>query len=212
MRYGMYPMFPKMVDHLKERKGERFALRTFEVSEQDADMMHFRDALNRQTEYVGFTAGTYIKLVDTVEGQVVMSDTAMEKRTNVEAYEKATGHVLIGGLGLGMLLLAIQDKPEVTKITVLEKYQEVYDLVRPQLPLNDKVEVLIADVFDFVPPKDTLYDMIFMDIWSDLCADNWEEYKTLCRRYAHWLNRTNPDCWYGAWRRDTIKALVGGRY
>ena len=36
----------------------------------------------------------------------------------------AHGDMLIGGLGIGMIILAIQDNPEVKSITVIEKIRK----------------------------------------------------------------------------------------
>ena len=63
----------------------------------------------------------------------------------------AHGDVLIGGLGIGLIILAIQDNPEVHSITVIEKNQEVIDMVATQLPLNEKVKIIQADVFLWKP-------------------------------------------------------------
>lgn len=38
-----------------------------------------------------------------------------------------------------MIIMAIQDKPEVNSITVIEKNQEVIDLVASQLKFNEKL-------------------------------------------------------------------------
>lgn len=78
-----------------------------------------------------------------------MSDTNMEKRTNSDFCINAYGDIIIGGLGIGMIIMAIQDKPEVNTITVIEKNQEVIDLVASQLNFNDKVNIVCADVFEW---------------------------------------------------------------
>jgi len=51
---------------------------------------------------------------------LMMSDTDMERRSNVQVVQQARGHVLIAGLG--MILHPILAKPEVTRVTVVEKY------------------------------------------------------------------------------------------
>ena len=84
----------------------------------------------------GIMLGTYIRL--THNGECVMSDTNMEQRTNLRFCLKAYGDIIIGGLGIGMIIMAIQDKPEVKSITVIEKNQEVIDLVASQLDFNKK--------------------------------------------------------------------------
>ncbi len=75
--------------------------------------------------------GTYARLW--VNGDVMMSDTDMELRTNREPVRDARGDVLIGGLGLGMITLPILLNPAVTSVTVIELSQDVIDLVEPHL-------------------------------------------------------------------------------
>lgn len=134
----------------------------------------------------GVLPGKYVRL--THFGSVVMSDTQMEKRTNREFCVSAHGDVLIGGLGIGMVLLAVQDEDRVRSITVIEKYQDVIDLVAPQLPLNDKVQIICADVFDWKPPKGTQYDCVYMDIWDYINKKVYnEEMKPLKRKWGHYL-------------------------
>ena len=41
-----------------------------------------------------------------------MSNTYMERWTNMNFCDYAHGDVLIGGLGIGLIILAIQDNPE----------------------------------------------------------------------------------------------------
>ena len=112
-----------------------FKIEHFEI--KDGNFMAMRD---------GILPGKYVRL--THNGSVVMSDTSMEKRTNSRFCTDAHGDVLIGGLGIGMILLSIQDKQSVKSITVIEKHQEVIDMVAPQLPLNDKVKIIQGDVYE----------------------------------------------------------------
>jgi spermidine synthase len=202
-----YSMFKDMATVLEEREGERFKLEHFTVSEQEVRFAQIRD---RHGEYDEFLPGTYVKLVDKTKhwDGVVMSDTQMERETNMDLYKNANGHVLIGGLGLGMILLAIQDKPEVTKVTVVEKYQEVIDLVATQLPLNDKVQIIQCDVFDFKPQKGEIYDTIYMDIWNTVSGDFWEEHKTLTRKFCRRVNKENEKSWSSSWRRRDYMRLA----
>lgn len=202
-----YSMFTDMATVLEEREGERFKLEHFTVSEAEVRLAQVRD---RQGEYDEFLPGTYVKLVDKTKNwdAVVMSDTQMERETNMDLYRNANGHVLIGGLGLGMILLAIQDKPEVTKVTVVEKYQEVIDLVSTQLPLNDKVQIIHSDVFDFKPQKGEIYDTIYMDIWNTVSGDFWDEHKTLTRKFCRRVNKENEKSWSSSWRRKDYMRLA----
>lgn len=109
-------MYEDMSKILKDRQVGDFKLSHFTISNHDGYAMCH-----------GITPGDYVSLEHC--GSVLMSNTPMEKRTNEDFVTNAHGKVLIGGLGIGLILLAIQDDPMVDKITVVEKNQEVIDLV-----------------------------------------------------------------------------------
>lgn len=184
--------FPKMCDILKDCEGERFKVNNFEVTRDN-----WRAMLDR------IPTGKYVRLIDTYGGfggEIVMSDTPMEQYTNSEFVHKAHGKVLIAGLGLGMIVLAIQDKPEVEEIVVVEKYEEIRDLVLPQLPVNSKVRVVIADAVDYEP--DQLYNTIYLDIWNSAGRDVYEEeMRPMRKRYRKYLvpKSADPDRYINCW-------------
>ena len=190
--------YPNMVQFLKEGETEKFSLQHFNVTEKEVRHCKMIDAIHGRREYAGFTAGKYVKLVrkNTTFNNIVMSDTWMEKYTNMEVYYHAKGDVLIAGLGIGMVLLGIQSKPEVTSITVVEKEQEIISLVTSHLPLNDKVTIVHSDIFSYVP--DRKFDTIYFDIWDNLCGDNWEEMKKLHRKF---VRKRKPNGWMSSWRK-----------
>lgn len=183
-------MYKKMSDFLEEGKVGDFSLEKFEVTDNDF-IAKFR---------CGISNGTYIKLLH--KGEVVMSDTDMEKRTNEKFVLNAHGDILIGGLGIGMIVMATQNLPEVSSITVIEKYPEVIELVGNQLPLNEKVKIIQSDVFDWKPEKNQKFNCIYMDIWNWINSDVYrEEMVPLTRKYAHYLVSKETDkkrfnyCW-----------------
>jgi len=77
----------------------------------------------------GVPAGDYKKLVRS--GTVVMSNTPDEIRDFLHFTRHAKGKILINGLGLGCVVKVLLDNPEVTNITVIEKSQDVINLVSP---------------------------------------------------------------------------------
>lgn len=166
-----------------------FKIEHFEIKERT-----FREILD------GIPPGNYVKL--THNGEVVMSDTPMEKRTNASFVVNAYGDVLIGGLGIGMIIAAIQCHEKVNSITVIEKHQEVIDLITSQISFKDKVRIINADVFEWKPEKGQRFDCIYMDIWNYINKDVYhDEMKPLKRKYGHYLkplaespNRFN-ECW-----------------
>jgi len=91
----------------------------------------------------------------------IMNNSDEEKGFNLEVVHKAHGDVLIAGLGIGLIVLPIMNKEDVISIDIVEKYQEIIDLIKPQLPLNGKVNVIHQDMISFVPTKK--YDIIYFD-------------------------------------------------
>ncbi|MDR8350775.1 hypothetical protein FPK35_22890, partial [Acinetobacter baumannii] len=97
-------------------------------------------------------AGEYRRL--SYNSDVVMSNTPMEIRTCMDFIERATGHVLINGLGLGMVLNAVLMKADVTHVTVIEKEQDVINLVAASFADDKRVEIICADAMTFVQPAE----------------------------------------------------------
>ncbi len=146
----------------------------------------------------GIPVGEYVRLLN--KNDCVMSNTPMEKRTNSDFVLNAHGNVLIGGLGIGLIILAIQDKEEVKQITVIEKNREVIELVGKQLPFNYKVNIVNDDVFEYKPLSK--YNTIYMDIWNYINEDVYKkQMKPLISRYRKYLVSKSEDenrfidCW-----------------
>ena len=113
----------EMWRYLKPKKIGSFEIRHVELTKEALDMLTLRDAINRRREYAGQKPGAITQLFG--DGALWMSDTMGDRRTNSEFVWNADGDVLIAGLGIGLVLLAIQDKPNVRSVLVLEKYQDV---------------------------------------------------------------------------------------
>lgn len=148
--------------------------------------------------------GDYMTLK--VNNQLVMSDTDLEKSTNYRVVSKATGDVLIAGLGLGMILIPIVKKDSVKSITVIEKYQDVIDLVYPQLKKclgkkADKIIIIQSDIFSW-KPRNQKWDTIYFDIWPTLCTDNLSEMTTLHRKFASKLVKGG---WMNSWGKEYLR-------
>ncbi len=163
-------------------------------------------------EYSGQKEQSVVILKDIRKNEVVMSDSWMEQHTNINFIRNANGHVLIAGLGLGMILLAIQDKPEVESITVVEINQSVIDLVLPilQKHLNGKITVICSDIHTFIPEKK--FDVIYCDIWNDISGDNWDEMILLTKKFKYEVNRSNKDSFLDHWRKSDTKRMAYESY
>lgn len=154
--------------------------------------------------------GTYARL--RIDGVVVMSDTQMERRTSSEFIYRAHGHVLIAGLGLGMVLHALRDHMDrVASITVVEVNQDVIDLVAPKYR-HPKIRIVQGDITTWEPPAGAKYDVIYFDIWPSICEDNLKLMAQLGRRFARYKNRANPDVWLECWSRPELRANARSCY
>jgi hypothetical protein len=159
----------------------------FIVSEQEAQFTALRAAMKGRG-YI--PPGEYTQL--SRNGHLVMTDTPDERRDHFEAVFRAKGHVLINGLGLGMVLAAILKKPEVAAVTVVEIDPDVVALVGPHYT-DSRVNIVTASAFDYKPPKGIRYGAVWHDIWDNICGDNLPQMRKLKRKYGR---RTD---WQGCW-------------
>ena len=98
--------FPKMHELIPAGKKGAAEIEHFEVSQESAAL----SCLRRES----ISPGQYCCLY--VDRQLMMSDGDAEHRSNIQAVHKARGDVLIAGLGIGMILIPILRKPEVTSV------------------------------------------------------------------------------------------------
>jgi hypothetical protein len=150
--------------------------------------------------------GRYARLF--IGRDLMMSDTQMEQRSNRDLIRRATGKVMIAGLGIGMVLPPLLAKEDVESVLVIEKYQEVIDLVHPHHQ-HPKLTVMQADILEFRPPKEWRFDTIYFDIWPDITTDNLKDIALLHRRWATRRNRENPRAWMGSWMHERLKYQRG---
>lgn len=160
---------------------------TFVVSQKDSDWTRIR-ATFHPNEFVA--AGTYKRLMR--RNTVVMSNTEMELRTNRAIISAAHGRILINGLGLGVVLTAILEKPQVEHVTVVEKSDDVIKLVAPSFA-KDRVTIIHGDAFDHAPMKGERFGAVWHDIWDSICGDNLAQMRQLKQKYCR---RTD---WQGCW-------------
>jgi hypothetical protein len=169
-----------------------WTVETFTVDEYDARMHQLRCLFGGYGSR-GVRAGTYKRL--SYKNSVVMSNTPAECADHWEPIHRATGHVLLNGLGLGVVLTAILEKPEVQQVTVIELSEDVITLVGPTFTDDARVTIIHADAFTWKPPRGVRYDVVWHDIWNEICTDNLAEMATLHRRYGRRCN------WQGSWSK-----------
>lgn len=174
-----------------------WAVDQFEVSKKDADFNNMRAAFGSSARFI--KPGIYTRL--TRNGKTIMSDTPAEKRDHWWPVDRAEGHCLVNGLGLGMVVNAMLLKEQVTKVTVVELSQDVIDLVAPHYlaQYGDRLEIVKADAFTYQPAA-ARYGVVWHDIWDDICTDNLPQMTKLKRKYGRRAEKQG--CWCESEVRD----------
>jgi spermidine synthase len=190
----------------------------YTISQHDSQFSMIRSMANHDP-YGYVSPGDYCRLV--INGDLVMSDTRMEKETNRELTRRAHGDVLIAGLGIGMVLVPLVKNDDVKSITVVEQNQDVIDLVSPHFTVTapywveskqayklHKLSILCGDILTWNPEEALghrpTYDVIYFDIWPDKCIDNLEEMTKLKRRYRKYLVKGGAG-WMACWSQDELR-------
>lgn len=154
-----------------------WSVETFTVQEKELSQVISMFKTGR-----GVPAGTYKRLMR--NGTCIMSNTPDEIRDFMSFVYRSKGSVLINGLGLGVLLKALLNKPEITDVTVIEKSEDVINLVAPTYLTDKRIIVINADAFTYKPPKGKRYNAVWHDIWDYISGDNLPEMAKLHRKYG----------------------------
>lgn len=110
-------------------------------------------------------------LIDPQE-RLWMSDTPQERIMMVNSGQRSRGHVLVGGLGLGVYPQIAAAVGGAAQFTIIEHSPVVCDLVEPTLRLaleGIPLEVRLGDIaVVLAEPVAARYDTIFLDTWETL--------------------------------------------
>jgi hypothetical protein len=151
--------------------------------------------------------GKYAKLA--VGGQLVMSDTPYERRTNYDVCARAHGRVLVAGYGLGMILTSLLPNEAVDEVVVVEKCPDVVALVDPHIRrhvgarASRKLIVLDGGIHEMRPALSGKFDVLWFDIWGDTSTDSLAEMTALTRKYRALC--AGPESFMGCWDRDWLR-------
>lgn len=188
-----YPKGFVKVD-IPEGKSGDWQVQRFTLTKDDVGLQNLRlirDGMWRRI----VPPGTYTRLV--CGRDTVMSDTPAEAIEHQHLYARATGSVLLNGLGLGFALKALLTKPDVLHVTVIENSPDVIKLVKPSIT-DKRVTIIEADALEWRPARGVKFNVVWHDIWNDICEDNKAEMEKLKRSYAR---RTK---WQACWSAEYL--------
>lgn len=188
-----------------EGQSGNWKVERFEITEDDAKLQNTMAQFSFTQRGRFIKPGIYTSLLR--GGTPVMSDTPAEIRDHLGAIQHASGHCLVNGLGLGMVVQAMlerlqsfSDQLAVEKVTVIEKSEDVIKLVAGHYAkkYGDRIEIINADAFEYKPPKGIRYGAVWHDIWDVICPDNKEQMSKLHRKYGRRAD------WQSSWRRQDV--------
>lgn len=186
-------MYEQYKVDLPTGKSNNWIIEHFEVTKGQAAIERIKSMFNGGR---GVPPGIYTALKR--NSQTIMSDTPDEIKDHLSIINNARGHVLINGLGLGMILKACLDNKAVTHVTVVENSLDVIHLVGKYYEdkYGDKLTIVFDDAFEYKPPVNIRYGAVWHDIWENICTDNLSEMHKLHRKYGKHTD------WQGSWCRD----------
>jgi len=98
------------------------------------------------------------------KGGTWTSDYPIEQYQQIDCVKGFAGTVLVSGLGVGMIPTILAKRNEIEHVMVIELEESVIKLVAPHMPT--KVEVIKADIFDYLKETKLTFDYAFHDIWA----------------------------------------------
>ena len=176
--------------NLPEGESGNVRIEKFHVSPEDAAFTAIR------RDYVA--SGDYTRLI--INGRLMMSDTRKEYNDCHQLFQVARGKILINGLGLGCCLQVLTHLPNIDEITVIEKNENVIKLVSPAF-CDPRITIIHADAFEYKPPKGKRYDIVWHDIWPNICLDYWQDMVKLHRKYGRRCE------WQESWSRPELRKI-----
>jgi hypothetical protein len=106
------------------------------------------------------------------DNRVWMSLSPVEVESLAPHVSQMRGHVVIGGLGMGLALYNALQRPAVRRVSVLERDSEVIALFAaitgPGWPASDRFSIEWVDARDWRSPEPV--DYLYVDIWDKVGA------------------------------------------
>ena len=137
---------------------------------------------------------THTVLIKDTCSMPIMQNSEAEYNEHQWLWDNATGDVLVGGLGIGMIHQKLIDNPNVTSVTIIEISQDVIDLVWEHCAKDDTFTLILDDFETWVPPEGTTFDTIWADTWlvdNPMSAKEHQEhiqnhYSDYCDNFGFW--------------------------
>ena len=166
-------------------------------------MAHVKGKWSIKTEKEEYFDGekSDIRMLIHEDRGIIMSDSEFELDDQEEFLSSNPhGHIVIGGLGLGVIVDRLLKRKEVLSIEVIEIDTDVIDLMEEKFSPNKRVSIIHGDAlsYDFSNLEKNP-DYIYLDIWDGDAGESYEErvstkqyWKQICDNVFVWaLDRSS---------------------
>lgn len=163
----------------------------------------------REVPQIGFFSEPFRAPMVEQNGREWMTVTPSEINTMTGDIRAAHGRVAVFGLGLGYYAFMAAQKPEVSRVVVIEREESVISLFRecilPQFPHAGKITVERADAFAYAQAMvREHFDVAYVDLWHDV-LDGVPMYLRMKR-----LERGCPQTVFRYWIEPSMLAWLRG--
>lgn len=144
-------------------------------------------------------------------GEVVMCDLLVELLKHMEFIRHAHGRVLVLGLGLGCVVRGLLTRPDVERITLVERSTDVINLVWPHME-HARIELVHAEAEAFLErrAKPYTWDCAWHDLWADDGEDHLALIHTRTLLRLRDRVRGRQGAWnYPRWHRRLMRRIDG---
>jgi len=126
--------------------------------------------------------------------RLLMLNSEAEYEEHQWLWDRMEGDILIAGLGIGMVNEMLVESDDVTSVTIVEKEQDVADLVWEHCAKDDRFTLVIADIETWDVPEGSHWDVGWFDSWIEDNFMSKVDYRDfIINRYDSFCNEL--ECW-----------------
>jgi len=134
-----------------------------------------------------------------INGVTVMIDDPLHWIGMQSLAKACKGKVLVAGLGLGLIVHALQKNPNVTLIDIVEKEKDVIDLIGSVSDVlkDSKTHVFHTEIGSFITGKNLEpYDNVILDIWwGNGTMEMQRSMKSMVSLVSYFIPNATPYVW-----------------
>ena len=166
------------------------------LAAQDFGLWHIRRQYIRNGPFNDMTAlcKWTMATLHLTHGEVVMEDSVRELSRHLPIWLRASGRVLVTGLGLGCVVRGLLANPEVAEIDVVEIDPHVMNVIGDEFIAEPRVNLILGDALNLEWMPGTAWDYAWHDLFHEdgngalqaLHAQLLLKYREACAQQGAW--------------------------